>query len=158
MGYTTEFVGTFKLDKQLTLDQFNELEVIAETRGGETNDARPDSYCQWVPTKDGRELKWDGNEKFYNYVEWLQWLIGNKLRPWGIDITGHVLWRGDETYDVGVLSVSGGKVTARKTGPFEVVEGDQLQTARNALKAIAELADDCDRAVDMAKKALKEIG
>ena len=34
----------------------------------------PGLWCQWIINDKG-ELEWDGNEKFYNYEEWLIYLI-----------------------------------------------------------------------------------
>ncbi len=53
----------------------------------------PDLYCQWVPSKDGKQIKWDGNEKFRAYLEWLRYLVANFLSPWGYEISGEVRWQ-----------------------------------------------------------------
>ena len=34
-------------------------------------DTQPGLWLQWIPSKDGKYLEWDGGEKFYHYVEWL---------------------------------------------------------------------------------------
>ncbi len=53
----------------------------------------PDGYyCQWRPSDDGMGIEWDGVEKFYNYVEWLEYLIAHFLRPWGYTLSGSVEW------------------------------------------------------------------
>jgi hypothetical protein len=33
---------------------------------------QPGLWCQWVPTKDGCGIEWDGGEKFYDWTEWLR--------------------------------------------------------------------------------------
>jgi len=57
----------------------------------ETATSQPASYyCQWMPSDDGKLLVWDGGEKFYEYVEWLQYLIDNFFVSWGYVINGSV--------------------------------------------------------------------
>lgn len=45
---------------------------------------QPGLWCQWVPTADLQGIEWDGNEKFYNYVEWLKYIVTNFLERWGV--------------------------------------------------------------------------
>ncbi|MFC1707722.1 hypothetical protein ACFL59_13055 [Planctomycetota bacterium] len=75
---------------------------------------QPGLYCQWRPSSDGRTLGWDGVEKFYDYVEWLRYLIENMLKPWGYTVSGHVLWRGERRADLGQIRVSQNIVTVQK--------------------------------------------
>lgn len=123
MGYTTEFDGQFKLDKPLTAEHLEILRtVIRNIWDREPLDVsdpslippKPDSYCQWEPTKDGTAIVFDGNEKFYDYTEWIAWLIDAFLGPWGYTLNGDVQWQGEEVGDVGVLSVKDNVVEARK--------------------------------------------
>lgn len=113
MGYTTDFEGMFSIEPVLTLEHKNELEDLAESLGGPNNPPNaPDSYLQWVPTEDGKHLEWDGGEKFYDYTQWLTWLIDDKLKPWGYTVSGSVKWAGEEADDRGILSVVNNVVTA----------------------------------------------
>jgi len=77
-----------KLDGWVVLDiLMSELEI--NDKDWRDDNTRPDSYsyyCQWVSNKEGTQLEWDGNEKFYGYVEWLNWLIDNFFKPKGIKI------------------------------------------------------------------------
>lgn len=110
MGYTTEFIGSLSLSRPLTLSEAKQL--LEFNDDPDTIELpHPDSYMQWVPTESLDGIMWDGNEKFYNYTEWMNWLVlwlGNR----GIEAAGELLWRGEETGDVGVLSVAGDRVTA----------------------------------------------
>src|SRR5437588_5601505 len=36
---------------------------------------QPNLWCQWVPNDDGTAIVWDGSEKFYDYVPWLEYLV-----------------------------------------------------------------------------------
>ncbi len=56
----------------------------------------PSHWCQWVPTRDGKGIEWDGGEKFYNYEEWLHFLIDHFLIPWGYELSGTVSFEGEQ--------------------------------------------------------------
>jgi hypothetical protein len=66
---------------------------------------QPGYWCQWTPNAEGTVIAWDEGEKFYNYVEWLVYLIENFLKPWGRSLTGEVSWRGEEHEDFGRIVV-----------------------------------------------------
>ena len=153
MGYTTEFQGTFSLNKTLTEAQVAYLTKFSETRrmkrnakfaatlpdpfrnavglpigneaeyfvGGvgyfgqdddpsviDHNDPpknQPGLWCQWVPSASGEGIEWNGGEKFYYYVEWLNYIIKNFLIPWGLVLNGTVKWRGEDFDDCGKILV-----------------------------------------------------
>lgn len=161
MGYTTDFYGSFQLDKPLTEPQMAYLKQFAETRrmkrdaaktalrpdptreavglpigtdgeffvgeGGHAgqnsspdimqyNDppsTQPGLWCQWIPNEDGTAIEWDGGEKFYEYKEWLVYLIENFLRPWGYVLNGEVEWQGEDREDRGVLIVENNNAQAK---------------------------------------------
>ena len=71
---------------------------------------QPGLWCQWVLTKDGEHLEWDGGEKFYNYIEWLQYMIKNFFEPWGIKLNGEITWVGEDSSDRGKIKVTDNKV------------------------------------------------
>ena len=147
MGYSTDFEGTLKLNKQLTLDDKTFLDKLANTRRmarnvdekygveGEfyvdgTDDfgvgddsvidynrppkTQPELWLQWIPTEDGWGLEWDGNEKFYNYVEWLEYLIEKILEPRGYILNGEVEWYGEEREDAGKIIVKDNIITIQE--------------------------------------------
>lgn len=108
MGYTTEFNGVMKFSRPLTVPELRELEALGEYEKDEYtkyNEKHPDAYNQWVPTKDGLGLEWNGGEKFYEYEEWLQWLIDNYFKPRKITLMGRYNYQGEEIGDVGYLEV-----------------------------------------------------
>lgn len=74
-------------------------------------DDQPGLWCKWVPNEDRTGLKWNGNEKFYNYTEWLQYLIDHFLRPWGKQVNGTVKWVGEDKNDRGLIIVENNVVT-----------------------------------------------
>lgn len=74
--------------------------------GNEPPEGQPGLWCQWVPDETGEYIGWNGTEKFYNYTEWLQYIIDNFLTPWGITLTGVVRWQGEDRGDKGSIVVT----------------------------------------------------
>jgi hypothetical protein len=112
MGYTTKFDGRFDLDKLPPAEVIVRLRELEGIDGRDMEDpcAPKDGYCQWQLTKDCRGIEWDHGEKFYNYVEWLQYLIDNVLTPHDVTLSGSVNYSGEEADDNGVLVVENGSV------------------------------------------------
>lgn len=69
----------------------------------DTPSSQPSLWCQWIPNDDGSKLSWDGNEKFYAYVEWLAYIDSNFLKPWNRSISGIVGWQGEDMTDCGAI-------------------------------------------------------
>jgi hypothetical protein len=72
---------------------------------------QPSLWCQWAVSDDGKFLEWDGGEKFYDYVEWLEYIINNFLKPWKYTISGEVTWQGEDNDDRGKIVVDKNKIT-----------------------------------------------
>ena len=82
---------------------------------------QPGLWCQWIPTEDDEGntyIAWDGSEKFYHYIEWVEYLIEHFLKPWGYLLNGEVEWKGERGGDLGkivvtnnVVKVLRGKIT-----------------------------------------------
>lgn len=108
MGYTTEFQGQFTFDKpadaETTLFMHDVFDLRPVPAGA------PDTYCQWVITKDRLHIQWDGVEKFYAYVEWLQWLVDHKFTPASLTLSGTVKYSGEDIEDCGTISIQDGRV------------------------------------------------
>lgn len=66
---------------------------------------QPCLWCQWVPSEDGTKIEWNGAEKFYGYIQWIEYLLKNFLIPWGYNLNGTVHWRGEEFGDDGKIVV-----------------------------------------------------
>lgn len=159
MGYTTEFEGSFKLDKPLLPEHKAYLDKFSDTRrmkrkvgmllskpdhirtavglplgfegayfvgAPDTGDpwdccgqahtpdiidynqpptGQPGLWCQWVPNSEGTAIGWNGAEKFYDYAEWLKYIIAHFLTPWGYVLNGEVSWQGEESSDLGKIVV-----------------------------------------------------
>ena len=65
----------------------------------------PGLWCGWDPNCDGTKLVWDGAEKFYSYVEWLEYIIEKFLKPWGYVLNGDVDYCGESAGDRGIIRV-----------------------------------------------------
>ena len=135
MGYTTSFTGKFTLDKQLTLDHYRYLKEFAEKDHRDEDILKGDFrgfYCQWIPTEDGRAIEWDGGEKFYDYVEWLKYLIDKFLVPNGYNLNGCVQYQGEEVGDCGTLLVNNCVVTTTKYSP---TDNDLISLVKKGLES-----------------------
>lgn len=64
---------------------------------------QPGLWCHWVISENGKYLEWDGGEKFYCYVEWLEYIIKNFLNPWGYVLNGSVKFQGEDEEDFGTI-------------------------------------------------------
>lgn len=91
--------GSFGQDSEPSIIDNNEPPVI-----------QPGLWCQWTPSDDRMGIEWDGGEKFYNYTEWLVYLIHKVLAPNGYVLNGTVTWQGEDTGDVGEIIVENNRV------------------------------------------------
>lgn len=142
MGYLTNFSGKFFLNKPLDDVTFNFLKKLNETRRvarrvgaqygveGEfyvdafdsisvidynrNPQTQPGLWCQWIPTDDRLGIEWDGGEKFYNYIEWIEYLISKVLAPRGYIVNGIVEWKGEDFDDVGEIEINDNIVNGKR--------------------------------------------
>ena len=92
--------------------QTRDKSIIDDTNPPST---QPGLWCHWTPWIPYSELEnddvqvnliaWDEGEKFYNYIEWIEYIIVNFLKPWGYVLNGDVEWRGEEWSDNGIIIV-----------------------------------------------------
>ena len=68
-------------------------------------EGQPGLWCQWTADDGGDFLEWDGGDKFYDYVEWLEYLIKNFIGPWGYKLNGKVSWKGEGLGDAGIITL-----------------------------------------------------
>lgn len=74
----------------------------------------PGFYCQWV-IRDNK-LVWRGDEKFYDYVDWMRYLIDCFFEPEGYVLNGTIRWQGENIEDAGYIYVVDNKVTTERIG------------------------------------------
>ena len=72
----------------------------------------PGLWCQWIVNEKG-ELCWSGGEKFYDYCEWLRYLIERFFQPEGYVLNGRILYTGERADDFGYIFVSDNQVERR---------------------------------------------
>lgn len=65
----------------------------------------PGLWCDWIPSEDNLGIEWNGSEKFYNYVDWLNFILKNFLVPWGYNLTGYVRFQGEDESDKGYIRI-----------------------------------------------------
>lgn len=107
MGYTTDFEGYLEPNREFTNE---EIKIITDFNHKRHEDSNfPGIWCQW--TIENGVLEWDEGEKFYNYVEWLKYLIDNFFEKWGIKLNGTIKWKGENMNDIGKIVVENNKVT-----------------------------------------------
>ena len=83
---------------------------------GET-ECQPGLWCQWTVYADDEQnqtFEWDGGEKFYEYVKWLEYMVKFFFTPWGVMLNGTIEWRGEEWDDNGVITVENNVITVKE--------------------------------------------
>ena len=114
MGYTTDFRGRLEFNKPLTDEMIKTYDSFKETRheDGYQPNRKPSIWLQWeIVENDGKHyLKWDGGEKFYKYIEWLEYVIKYIFKGWGLLLNGRIEWRGEGWDDVGYIEVEDNNV------------------------------------------------
>lgn len=88
-----------------TFQQHWQTEQELKRKALELGLAQPGLWCQWVPNHDGSAIEWDGGEKFYEYIEWIEYLTAHFLGPWGYTLNGEVQWQGEESEDMGLIRI-----------------------------------------------------
>lgn len=88
---------------------------------------QPGLWCKWEPSACGNYLGWSGAEKFYDYVEWLQYLIDHFFTKFGVTITGVVRWRGEDDADYGSIVVTENKVEVKRGEKVRMTHGKKME-------------------------------
>jgi|CXWL01.1.fsa_nt_gi hypothetical protein len=76
-------------------------------------DGQPGLWCQWIPSEDNQAIEWDQGEKFYDYIEWIGYMIEHFFAPWGYVLNGEVEWEGEESGDLGLIVIENNVVTTK---------------------------------------------
>jgi hypothetical protein len=90
---------------------FGQREDISVTDHNSPPSGQPGLWCQWIPNEEGTAIEWDGGEKFYDYIEWIKYLIEHFLKPWGYGLDGTVEWSGEDRDDMGEIRIVGNRVS-----------------------------------------------
>lgn len=122
MGYTTKFKGELLIMPAPSLDIISETNAFSKER--HDCNTCPGIWCQWVINADGK-LCWNGAEKFYNYIEWLEYLIEHFFMPKGYVLQGRIAYRGERFEDIGMICVKDNNVR-NLYGAYDVSENEIL--------------------------------
>jgi hypothetical protein len=77
-------------------------------------DTQPGLWCQWRIADNSEWLIWDDGEKFYNYTEWLTYLVEHFFKRFGYVLNGEVTWQGEDSEDYGIIGIEDNKVYYRQ--------------------------------------------
>jgi len=82
----------------------------------EAGECQPGLWCQWILEYDADShiLVWNGGEKFYEYTNWLKYLIKHFFEPWGIKLNGEIEWDGEDPEDLGKIVVEDNVVKEKR--------------------------------------------
>ena len=100
--------GEFYCEDKEDFGQRDNRNIIDYNRPPST---QPSLWCQWEIQEDRQTIKWDENENFYNYVDWIKYFIDKILKPKGYKLNGEVTWQGEESNDMAMISIKDNKVT-----------------------------------------------
>ena len=103
--------GEFFVDGIGFMGQDRDSSVIDANRPPVT---QPSLWCRWQPADDGESIEWDGGEKFYCYVEWLQYILKKVLKPKGYILNGEVSWQGEDRSDCGLIIVRDNEISTKQ--------------------------------------------
>ena len=102
--------GEFYVEGSGDFGQGNEDNIIEYNTPPKT---QPGLWCNWVPTEGRNYIEWDGGEKFYNYIEWIEYLIEKILAPKNYILNGEVRWSGEDPSDNGVIIINNNTVKTK---------------------------------------------
>ena len=106
--YGTE--GEFYVEGKGYMGQDRDDTIIDYNRPPKT---QPSLWCQWELTEDGKYIRWDGGEKFNEYIEWIEYIIEKILDPKGYILNGEVEWFGENYDDRGLIIVKDNVVSVK---------------------------------------------
>jgi len=108
--------GEFFVDGKGCMGQDDDKTVVDHNTPPQT---QPSLWCDWEPTKDRLHIKWNGAEKFYYYVKWIQYIIDNVLEPKGYVLSGSVDWQGEDSSDTGAIIAINNLILTTEQGVYQ---------------------------------------
>jgi hypothetical protein len=108
MRYGVE--GEFYFEGTGFMGQDDDPSILDHNRPPAT---QPGLWCQWELSDDNITIEWDGGEKFYDYIEWIKYIIERVLKPRKYKLNGVVEWQGEERDDIGLITIKNNKVTIK---------------------------------------------
>jgi hypothetical protein len=111
--------GEFYVDGGGSYGQGNEKNILNYNQPPST---QPGLWMKWEPTSDFMGLQWDGVEKFYDYTEWLVYLIEKIFKPNKYVLNGKMLYQGEEVGDSGIIGIIDNVVLVQQLGGKPVIQ------------------------------------
>jgi hypothetical protein len=146
--------GEFFVEGKGAFGQDSDSTVIDHNKPAST---QPGLWCQWTPSDDRMGIEWDCGEKFYNYTEWLVYLIHKILAPNGYVLNGTVKWQGEEVGDVGKIIVEDNRVfTEPWEGSMEEHTPQNIETYSYPKNKVAYMQTETVLIVDSIEQPLLE--
>ena len=99
LGYQGEYYVPVKNDKVIV--DFMDKSIISYN---DPADTVPGLWLDWM-IDENDHLVWNNAEKFYGYIDWLEYLITHFFAPKGYHLNGEIFWRGENFNDYGSIAV-----------------------------------------------------
>lgn len=98
--------GEFYFDN----DNLGQNETSDVVNYNEPPSCQPSLWCAWKYNNDENTIEWDGSEKFYEYIEWMNY-IKKILENKNYKLEGCISWMGEENGDVGNIEIKESKIS-----------------------------------------------
>ena len=115
MGYDTRFEGYFEITPPVPSTLQNEINKFCRER--HNYEDYPSIWCDWI-VSESNIIEHNGGEKFYNYTEWITYLIENYFEPNSHKLNGEVRWRGEDFDDIGKIVIENNIVKEKELGDW----------------------------------------
>ena len=106
--------GEFYVDGGGECGQAPESNIIEHNSPPAT---QPSLWCDWTVLSTSAKLPqpfdnivWNGGEKFYSYIEWINYIHEVILKPQGYTLDGTVEWLGEDPDDRGKIEYRNGEL------------------------------------------------
>ena len=110
---------------------------------------QPGLWNHWAIDEDKQTILWDEGEKFYEYMDWIRYLIDTILKPRGYTVNGIVFWNGEETEDMGEIHVEDNEVIIKYATIFMLSEEDKERVQKIVNSFITNPLKECmDEVID----------
>lgn len=80
---------------------------------------QPSLWCQWKYNEENNSIVWDQNEKFYEYIPWIKYLVKRVFEPNNYKLNGEVKWFGEEDNDRGIIIIENNNIKIKECSCFE---------------------------------------
>ena len=138
MEFLTKLSQTRRMARNVGPEYGIEGEFYADGKGdfGQAHDStiidyntppktQPGLWLQWIPISNNK-LAWDECEKFYCYVEWLQYLIDKFFKPNKYILNGSVTFQGETPSDYRTIEVNNNVIDVHGYVISDDIEPNQI--------------------------------